>query len=745
MSMADAPDLARRGLLQAGALVVVFSLAPRAFAQEGGAAQKPMAPGLPGSLKTTPLLDAWIRVDADGRITVFTGKAELGQGIKTALIQVAAEELDVAPGGLLLVTADTGRTPNEGVTAGSHSMQDSGTAILNAAANVRLLLTEAAAEVWRLAPDGLTTSGDGKIQAPDGRSLGYGDLAAGLSLHVEARPGAPRRTGPHRTLGLDLPRIDIPSKVSGGEAYVQDLRLPGMLHARVVRGPSDGTILGELDVAGVQAMPGVVQVVRNGRFTAVVAEREWTAIQALQRLQRAAWRRTDPPIPVADPHGAIRDAASQDEVIFEGKAAPAPAVKTVTARYTKPWLLHGSIGPSCAVALFQDGAMTVWTHTQGVYPLKKALAELLRLPPDKVRCIHTEGSGCYGHNGADDAAADAALAAIALPGRPIRLQWMREQEHGWEPMGTGMVVEAEATLDAAGRIASWRYDVWSPSHNGRPAGAGGLLAGLEVEPPFPPQLAKPIPMPEGGGDRNGVPLYQVPSGRVTSHFIAGSPVRVSALRSLGGFMNVFSIESLMDELALAGGADPVAFRLAHLADPRASDVINLCAEKFGWAARPRSDGRRGRGFAFARYKNLASYCAVAVEVEVEHETGAIAVRRVVSAVDSGEAVNPDGIRNQIEGAIVQSLSWTGMEAMTFDATHRTGFDWSAYPVARFRDVPGAVEVHVLDRPGQPFLGAGEAGQGPAGAALANALADATGIRMRDLPFSPDRVKAAIGV
>ena len=744
MSRTENSCPSRRGVLAAGALVVAFSLTRRAAAQEGGGGKKPVAPGLPGSLKTSPLLDSWIRIDAGGRITVFTGKAELGQGIKTALLQVAAEELDVAPGAIQMITADTGRTPDEGITAGSHSMQDSGTAILNAAANVRGLLAHAAAARWGLATAAVTTSGNGRMNAPDGRSLGYGELASRLSLHVAARPDAPRRkAATRRAVGADLRRVDIPAKLVGGQAYVQDLRPPGMLHARVVRGPSDGTVLKAADVVAVEAMPGVVKVVRNGRFMAVAAEREWTAVQALQRLQQGGWARTAPPLPNGDPLLSLQGAKSQDQVVLDVRGAANPAARVVKARYTRPWLMHGAVGPSCAVALYQDGGLTVWTHSQGVYPLRKAVAELVRLPPEKVRCVHVEGSGCYGHNGADDVAADAALVAVALPGRPIRLQWMREQEHGWEPLGSGMIVEAEASVDAQGRIANWRYDVWSYPHNGRPTTAGGFLAGAEVDPPFPPQTPRPIPMPEGGGDRNSIPLYGVPNGRVVSHFLPDPPIRVSALRSLGAHMNIFAIESLMDELARAAGADPVAFRLAHLTDPRARDVISLCAERFGWAARARGDGRRGAGLAFARYKNLAAYCAVALEVEVEHETGAVALRRAVAAVDAGEAVNPDGIRNQIEGAIVQSLSWTGIEAVGFDARHRTSFDWSAYPIARFKDVPQSVEVHVLDRRGQPFLGTGEAGQGPAAAALADAIADATGVRVRELPLSADRVKAAV--
>jgi nicotinate dehydrogenase subunit B len=720
----------RRDLLSAGALVVSFALAPRALGQGG-------APSLPGALKITPLLDSWIRIDAAGKITVFTGKAELGQGIKTALIQVAAEELDVDPGVIQLVTADTARTPNEGVTAGSHSMQDSGSAILGAAANVRMLLTRKAAERWGVAAEQVTTSGKGRLKGPGGKTMGYGEAAAALSLHVEALPGVARRAGARRTIGREFARVDIPAKATGGAAYVQDLRLPGMLHARVVRGPSDGTRLKPADIAGAEAMPGVVKVVRNGAFMAVVAKRQWTAIQAQRALQSAGWERTAP-LP-ADPLAAMRATPSKDETILDvhGAGLP-PAAKTVKARYTRPWLSHGSIGPSCAVAQFKDGLLTVWSHTQGVYPLRQALAELTGLAPAKIRVIHSEGSGCYGHNGADDVGADAALCALALPGQPVRVQWMREHEHGFEPLGTGMVVEAEAGVDGEGRIVRWRYDVFSPTHSTRPGPAGNLLAGTEVEPPFATPVPVQIPMPEGGSHRNGIPIYRMPDATVVSHFIESSPIRVSALRSLGGYMNVVSIESLMDELALAAGRDPVAFRLAHLDDPRAKAVIETAARLFGWDRK-----RKGAGFAFARYKNLAAYCAVALQVTVDHETGHARVGKVVAAVDAGEAVNPGGVRNQIEGAIVQAISWTRDEAMGFDGQRRTALDWSGYPILRFADAPASVHVEVIDRPGTPFLGAGEAGQGPAGAALCNAVADAIGKRVRDLPLSPERLKAAM--
>jgi CO/xanthine dehydrogenase Mo-binding subunit len=393
------------------------------------------------------------------------------------------------------------------------------------------------------------------------------------------------------------------------------------------------------------------------------------------------------------------------------------------------------------VGLFQNGALTVWTHTQGVYPDRAAIAEMLKLPEEKVRCIHMEGSGCYGHNAADDAAADAALLARALPDRPVRVQWMRDQEHAWEPYGPAMVTKLRATLGQDGAIASWVHELWSNTHATRPGPAGSLLAAQQLAMPFAPPPQSVRISPEGSGDRNAVPLYALPAKHVVWHFLRDMPLRVSALRSLGAYMNVFSIESFMDELALAAGADPVDFRLRHLEDERARDVITTAAKQFRWSHTALPAGR-GRGFAFARYKNLAAYCAVAMEVAADLASGRVRVVRAVAAVDSGEIVNPDGIRNQIEGGILQASSWTLYEAVKFDATRITSIDWSTYPILRFPSVPDHVEVVVLPRPGQPFLGTGEAAQGPAAAALANAVANAIGARIRDLPFTPERVQAA---
>jgi nicotinate dehydrogenase subunit B len=737
--------VSRRGFLAAsGALIVSFSLLP---AVRLAAQQAPSAPKPPGSLGNTPLLDAWIRVDADGGVTVFTGKAELGQGIKTALIQIAAEQLGVDPARIDLITADTSRTPDEGFTAGSRSLTDSGTAIMHAAAQVREILIARAAERLGIAVDRLQAR-DGAVLADDGRRVAFGELVAVNSEPVHARPQSKLKDPKSYTvIGKPMPRVDIPAKMTGGAAYVQDLRLPGMVHARVVRPPSYGARLREVQTDAAQKLPGVLKIVRDGSYLAVIAEREYQAIVAMRALAAAAaWdERAGLPEP-AKLYDFLKRTPSNAIVDLDRRAASdqAAAARTVEASYRRPYQMHGAIGPSCAVGWFKDGALTVWTHSQGVYPLRRAIAEMLQLPEDRVRCVHAEGSGCYGHNAADDVAADAALLARAFPDRPVRVQWMREQEHAWEPYGPAMLTQAKAALDAGGAIVDWQYDVWSNAHSTRPGRAGSLMPAWHLATPFAPPPPQPIPLPEGGGDRNAIPFYTFPNARVVHHFIPAMPVRVSALRGLGAYMNVFSIESFVDELAAAAGADPVEFRLRHLDDLRARDAIGAAATRFGWSGYAKARGR-GRGFAFARYKNLAAYLALAVEVEVERETGRTRLVRAVAAVDSGQAVNPDGIRNQIEGGIVQSMSWTLFEAVGFDATRITSADWSSYPIARFPEIPQIVDVHVIDRPGMPFLGTGEAAQGPTAAAIANAIADATGVRLRELPLTRGRIKAAIGV
>jgi nicotinate dehydrogenase subunit B len=737
----------RRALAGAGALIVSFSLGRVPLAQELAPAlpgQPPQQP-LPGALRASPMLDAWIRIDGQG-ITVFTGKAELGQGIKTALLQVAAEELIVEPGLISLITADTARTPDEGYTAGSQSMQESATAVRHAAAQARELLIEAAAKRFAVPLEELTAQ-DGAVSHGDGRSASYRELGAADLLHVAAQPRSKlKEPGSYRLIGRGLPRVDIPAKVFGGVAYVQDLRLPGMVHARVVRPPSYGARLRSVEIGPIERMPGVVKVVRDGSFLAVVAEREYQAVRGMNALALASQWDENTSLPdAARIYDWLRSAPSQEYIIREGRPDLGPSARSLQAVYHRPFQMHGSIGPSCAVALAEAGGLTVWTHSQGVYPLRSAIAAMLRLPRDRVRAIHMEGSGCYGHNGADDVAADAALVAMAFPDRPVRVQWMRDQEHAWEPFGAAMVTSVRASLDGGGAVADWQYEVWSNAHSTRPGGAGNLMPAWHLATPFVQPVPAPIPQPTGGGDRNAIPIYRFANTRVVHRFIPGMPLRVSALRGLGAYMNVFSIESFMDELAKAAGADPVEFRLRHMEDARARDVVQLAAEKFGWRTAAKPAKGRGRGFAFAKYKNLAAYTAVAVELEVEHESGQVRLLRFVAADDSGEIVNPDGVRNQIEGGMVQSASWTLGEAVTFDATRITSRDWSAYPILRFPELPESVEVHLIDRPGQPFLGTGESAQGPTGAAIGNALADATGVRMRELPFTQRRVKAAIGV
>jgi nicotinate dehydrogenase subunit B len=735
-----AVSLTRRQFgITAGALVLAFTLAPRAAGAQ--------APKLPGSLANNRMLDAWLRINADGSATIFTGKVELGQGISTALAQIAVEELDLPLARVRMISGDTAQTPDEGYTSGSQSIEYGGTAIRLACAEARALLVDLAAKRLGLPANALQVS-EGVIATPDGRKLGYGELVAELDLDREVTATVtPKPPARHTIVGRPAPRRDIPAKVTGGAAYVQDIRLARMVHGRVVRPPRYGARLDNLDAAPTRAMRGVVSVVSDGSFLGVVAEREEQAIRAREALISAAKWSGGSELP--DParlHEQLMALPTQSSVVSEKQAVAAAAARTLEATYTRPYMAHASIGPSCAVAEFNDGALTVWTHSQGVFPLRRDIAKALKLDTDAVRCIHAEGSGCYGHNGADDVVLDAALLARAVPGRPVRVQWMRDDEFAWEPYGSAMLARAKASLDANGKIVDWVYEVWSNTHSTRPAAPDGdnnLLASWYVAEPSQPGPPANIPQPAGGGDRNAVPLYDFPNQRVVNHLITGMPLRVSALRTLGAYANVFAVESFLDELAAAAGQDPVAFRLAHLNDRRARAVIEAVTRQAGWKAGEKGDGTRGRGVGFAKYKNLAAYVAVVAEVEIDRKTGRVRVSRAFAAADAGQIINPDGLANQIEGGIIQSTSWTLHETVRFDRNGITSRDWSGYPILTMPEVP-EVEVALIDRPDEKSLGAGEAALGPMAGAIANAFANATGHRLRDLPFSAERVQTALG-
>jgi CO/xanthine dehydrogenase Mo-binding subunit len=733
-----APVLNRREFAAGlGGIVLSFSLRPlSAFAQD--------KPRLPGSLQTNRRLDAWIRIAGDGAVTVFTGKVELGQGIVTALAQIAAEELDVSLARITMVSGDTGRTPNEGQTAGSQSIENSGTALRMAGAELRAILLDLAARKLGVAAGELKTA-DGVVTATDGRSASYGVLAADADLKREATAKVkPKPPAQHKLVGKPIHRFDIPAKVTGGAAYVQDVRLPGMLHGRVVRPPRYGAKLEGFDEQEIKAMPGVVAVVREGSFLGVIAAREEQAIRAHTALATSARWAEGPPLPdQASLYDHLRTLASADKVIAEKDAPLPPGAKVIEATYHRPYTAHASIGPSCALAEFKDGQLTVWTHSQGVFPLRATIAKALGVAPGTIRCIHVEGSGCYGHNAADDVAFDAALLARAANGRPVRVQWMREDEFTWEPFGPAMVMSCKAAV-AAGRIVDWQYDVWSQSHNMRPGDPDGinLASSWYLAEPKHPGPARQAAQPSGAGDRNAIPLYDLPRQRITHHLIGDNPLRTSALRTLGAYANVFAVESFMDELAAAAGLDPVAFRLAHIKDPRARAVIEAVAKAADWKAGESFGRLRGRGIGFARYKTTATYIAVIVDLEVDRETGIVTVPRAWTAVDSGQIINPDGLTNQIEGGIVQSTSWTLHERVEFDRDGIVSRDWETYPILTMPEAPRITTI-LIDRPDERSLGAGEASQGPTGAAIANAFAAATGRRMRELPLRPDRVKAAL--
>ena len=739
----NALRLSRRHFMQSlGIVLATFALPSRSvFGQ---------APGnLPFSLRNNRRLEGWIRLEPDETVTVFTGKAELGQGILTALAQIAAEELDVDFDKIRMVSADTLRGPDEQYTFGSQSLEQSGGAIRAAGAEARGLLVAAAARRFGVRAEELQVR-SGTIVAADGRRATFWELAkesAGLLKGDIALAAAPKKPGDHAIVGKSINRIDLPGKLTGVPSYVQDLRLPGMVFARVVRPPRYGARLLAFAEAAVRALPGVVAVVGDGNFLAVAARREEQAIAARDALASSAhWSDDAVELPdMARLRTELQKLRAETIVVgTAGQSEPVPGqAKRVSAEYSRAYLSHAAIGPSCAVAWLKDGRMTVWSHTQGAFPLRGDLVKVLGMPNGEVDVVHVPGAGCYGHNGADDVALDAALVARAVPGAPVKLQWMRDDEFAWAPFGPAMAMKVEAALGPDGKIVDWSYDVWSNSHAMRPGQPGGvnLLAAWDLKTPFVKSPAPHIPQPFGDGDRNAVPSYELPRKEIRNHLLLDAPVRNGSVPTLGAPGNIFAIESFMDELAQAAGNDPLAFRLAHLRDPRAHAVLQAAADKAGWTAGKKGDAQRGRGLAFCRYKSIGMYAAAVVDVEVDRNSGVIKVPRVVMAADLGLVVNPDGAKNQLEGGIVQAVSLALKEQVAFDRRQITSRDWSAYPVLTFPEVP-SIDIVLMQR-SDPSLGAGEGSLPPTSAALANAFAHATGRRLRELPMTPERVKAAL--
>jgi nicotinate dehydrogenase subunit B len=697
---------------------------------------------LPGSLQGNRKLSQWLRIASAGTVTVTPGKVEIGQGILTALAQVAAEELDVNLGRIRLVPAATPASPNEGVTSGSLSVQDSGTALRYACAEARAIyLAEAAAELG-VDVDSLKVE-DGTISAPNGRRTSYWALADDALLDRDATgSAAPKPASAYRIVGQSVPRLDLPDKVFGLPRFIHDLVLPEMLYGQVVRPASRAARLLSVDEAAATALPGVVRVVRDGSFLGVLAEREDVAVKAAEALAaNAKWEERDTLPDAADLQAWLR-AAPRDTKVLDDRPAKARPARTLSATYTRPFSAHASIGPSCALAQWKGKeSVTVWTHSQGVYNLRADLGLTFGLAPEAVTVRHVEGAGCYGHNPADDVALDAALLARDAGGRPVRVLWSREDELGWAPYGPAMAIDVSADLDASGNIVQWTLENYSNGHSTRPGRADrpALLAAGHLAKPFEMPLAINPPMPAGGSERNAVPLYEFPGRRIVCHRILEMPLRASALRSLGALANVFAIESFMDELASAAAVDPVEYRLRHLVDPRGRSVVEAAARRANWRAWKKTDGR-GHGIGFAKYKNLGAYCAVVAEVEAERE---IRVRRLVIAVDVGLVVNPDGVANQLEGGAIQAVSQTLKEAVRFDRRRVLSNTWEEYPVLRFSEVPEVV-VEIVNRPNERSVGAGEGAAGPTAAAIGNAVFDALGVRIRDLPITPERIVAAIG-
>ena len=686
---------------------------------------------LPGSLRRFPRIDAWVEILSNGQVRIFSGKVELGQGIRIAIKQVAAEELYQDLSNIEVVLAETGRTPNEGYTAGSGSIQNSAMAVRHAAAAAREKLLTLAAEKFSVAKEELSVVNGGIKHTTKEKILSFWELLEGKQIVEEVElPLEIVPTENRKYVGKPIAREDIPSIVTGKGIFIQDMSFPDMVYGKVLRPKNYQSELISFDEAGFEsACPEAIQVIQKGRFLAVLARTDYQAEQGLKQLDTySKW--TEPAIfPEQDRlEQHLMDIADAPTLAKEkGNLDQVKPIASRKAQYFKPYTMHASLGPACAIAQYDKEVLHVWTHSQGIYPLREALAKMLGMPPSQLHLISVPGAGCFGHTVADDAAADAALLAMQQPGIPIKVQWNRQDEHRWEPYGSAMRMELEAGLDSQGKIISWQSHVWSDSHSTRPnSDAGTVLPARHLDPPISMKSRGYL----GGGHRNADPYYDLPNFQVKAHFFEG-PLRVSSLRSLGAYANIFAIESFMEELAEEAGQDPFAFRLNHLSDPRAIAVIQRLREQ---VKDPSTGEGEGIGIAFCRYKNNTSYCAIAAKVQVNLESKKLDLLHMWATIDVGEIINPDGLKNQVEGGIIQAASWTLMEEVRFSQTAILSRDWASYPIMGIAEAP-EIEVILMDRPDQPAMGGGEVSVPPVGAAIANAIFHACGKRIYKLPLS----------
>ena len=707
------------------------------------------------SLISSPDLDSWIKFDAEGTVHVRSGKVDIGQRISTALSVLVGEELEIDPARIVIEPPDTSY-PDEGMTSGSNSMMHSGHAVRTAAATARHYLLEKAAIKLKVEVDALVME-EGLISVRDtNQSVAYHEVLDNGSFGIAVDPKVTLKVpAKYRWIGKESEPRAIRDMVTGAMTYLHDLVLPGMRHARCVRPPNMRSRLVSVSADAVARLKVEgITLIRDGSFLAVVGDDEYPVVRGAERLARAAtWESSK--INSVDLYGQLTSNACESHPVVDGTPwdapvtplhePPADALLTLAARYDKPYIMHGSIGPSAAAAEADGvGGLKIWTHSQGIQFLKTSISEALGVSLEGLVIQHIPGAGCYGHNGADDAAFEAALVALALPGRPVLLKWSRDDEHAWEPYGSAMSMELRASLDTDGMVIDWSHESYSDTHLGRPRpklgneGASRFLAALLRENPTPPFQPKPSMVNQAGLHRNIDPYYSFPAVRAVKNLVRDLPLRTSALRSLGGYANIFALESMMDELACQIGTDPVAFRLQHLADPRARDVIEAAADGIGWS-RDRDHGV-GRGIAFSRYCNSKTYAAIAIELKV-NEAAEIDILTAVCAADAGEVVDKAGLRMQLEGSVLQAISWTLYEEVLFDQDGITSRDWETYPILNFAQAP-PVDVIILDRPGTPPLGAGEASGEPVAAAIANALFDAAGVRVRRLPLTPENLRKA---